>query len=89
MSTSMSVARNQMELLLNQLDLGVTGTIVVMSCRMWDVNAATCRYLSIDFIVFDTKVKNFIVLPNEDEFRVMRFADFMLEFDGDTKFENL
>ncbi|GJW87882.1 reverse transcriptase domain-containing protein [Tanacetum coccineum] len=97
MSTSMSVARNQMEILLNQLDLGFTGTIVVMICRMWDVNAATCRYLSIDFIVFDTKgnlmhctvrgniahnflrlkegaiysVKNFTVLPNKDEFRLV------------------
>ncbi|GKB76001.1 hypothetical protein Tco_0942896 [Tanacetum coccineum] len=29
-------------------------------------------------------VKNFTVLPNKDEFRVMRFADFMLEFHGDT-----
>ncbi|GKC16451.1 reverse transcriptase domain-containing protein [Tanacetum coccineum] len=110
MSMSNSATRNQTELLLNQLDLGVTGTIVVMICRMWDVNAATGRYLSTNFIVSDTKsnlihciargniaynflrlkegvvysVKNFTVLPNKDEFRVMRYADFMLEFDGDT-----
>ncbi|GJT60865.1 reverse transcriptase domain-containing protein [Tanacetum coccineum] len=29
-------------------------------------------------------VKNFTVLPNKDEFHVMRYADFMLEVDGDT-----
>ncbi|GKC62436.1 reverse transcriptase domain-containing protein, partial [Tanacetum coccineum] len=29
-------------------------------------------------------VNNFTVLPNKDEFRVMRYADFMLEFDSDT-----
>ncbi|GJV77793.1 hypothetical protein Tco_1509377 [Tanacetum coccineum] len=29
-------------------------------------------------------VKNFTVQPNKDEFRVIRFADFMLEFHGDT-----
>ncbi|GKB68192.1 reverse transcriptase domain-containing protein, partial [Tanacetum coccineum] len=86
--------------------LGVTGTIVVV----WDVHAATGRYLSTDFIVSDTKgnvmhctakgnivhnflrlkegsiylVKNFTVVPNKDEFRVIRFADFMLEFDGES-----
>ncbi|GJV85979.1 reverse transcriptase domain-containing protein [Tanacetum coccineum] len=55
MSMSMSATRNQTELLLNQLDVGVTGIIVVMICRMWDVHAATSRYLSTDFIVSDTK----------------------------------
>nr|GFA07673.1 hypothetical protein [Tanacetum cinerariifolium] len=52
----MSAARNQTELLLNQLDLGVTGTIMVVICRMWDINVATGRYLSTDFIVSDTKI---------------------------------
>ncbi|GJU26761.1 reverse transcriptase domain-containing protein, partial [Tanacetum coccineum] len=81
-----------------------------MICRMWDVHAATGRYLSTDFIVSNTQgnvmhctakgsiahnflrlkegsiylVKNFTVVPNKDEFRVIRFADFMLEFDGET-----
>ncbi|GKC38416.1 retrotransposon protein, putative, unclassified [Tanacetum coccineum] len=64
-------------LLLNQLELGATGTIVVMICKMWDVNAATGQYLSTDFIVS-------YIEPNKDEFRVMRFVDFMVEFDGDT-----
>ncbi|GKE31709.1 reverse transcriptase, partial [Tanacetum coccineum] len=29
-------------------------------------------------------VKNFTVVPNKDEFCVIRFSDFMLEFDGET-----
>ncbi|GKB93521.1 reverse transcriptase domain-containing protein [Tanacetum coccineum] len=108
--TSMSAAHNKTELLLNQLDMGVTGTIVVMICMMWDVNAATSRYHNTEFIVSNTKgnlmhctargniahnflqlkegaifsVKNFTVLPNKDEFRVIRFDNFMLKFVGDT-----
>ncbi|GJW86164.1 reverse transcriptase domain-containing protein [Tanacetum coccineum] len=110
MSTSTSAARNETELLLKQLDLGVTGTIMVMVCRMWDVHAATGRYLSTDLIFSDAKgdlmhctargnithnflwlkegviysVKNFTIVPNKDEFCVMRFAELMLEFDGET-----
>ncbi|GJT03613.1 ATP-dependent DNA helicase PIF1-like protein [Tanacetum coccineum] len=30
-------------------------------------------------------VRNFSVQPNKEDFRVMRFADFMLEFDGDIR----
>ncbi|GKC70909.1 reverse transcriptase domain-containing protein [Tanacetum coccineum] len=41
--------------MLNQLELGVMGTIVVMICRMWDVNVAAGRYLSTDFIVSDAE----------------------------------
>ncbi|GJV17809.1 replication protein A 70 kDa DNA-binding subunit C-like protein [Tanacetum coccineum] len=77
MSKSIFVSSNQTGVLLNQLELGATGTIVVMIYSMWDVNSATGRYLSTDFIVSDIKV-------NKEEFRVMRYADFMLEFDGDT-----
>ncbi|GKE93265.1 replication protein A 70 kDa DNA-binding subunit C-like protein, partial [Tanacetum coccineum] len=111
MSKSLSVSRNELELMLNQLELGATGTIVVMICRMWDVNSSTGRYLITDFIVSDKEgylmhctargniahnflllkeraiysVSNFSVQPNKEDFRVMRFADFMLEFDGDTR----
>ncbi|GKA90241.1 ribonuclease H-like domain-containing protein [Tanacetum coccineum] len=106
MSTSTSAARNKTELLLNQLDLRIMGTIVVMVCRMWDVYAATGRYLSVsdakgDFMHCTAKgniahnflrlkewaiysVKNFTIVPNKDEFRVIRFAELMLEFDGET-----
>nr|GEY36748.1 hypothetical protein [Tanacetum cinerariifolium]GEY36764.1 hypothetical protein [Tanacetum cinerariifolium] len=42
-------------LFLDQLELDVTGTIVVMIGRIWDVNAITGRYLSTDFVVSDSK----------------------------------
>nr|GEU77957.1 hypothetical protein CTI12_AA123990 [Tanacetum cinerariifolium] len=103
-------AVDEPQLFLDQLELGVTGTIVLMFCRMWDVYAATGRYLSTDFVVCDSKgstmhatarnsiahnfiklkeggicsVKNFAVQPNKDEFRVLKNATIMLEFDGST-----
>ncbi|GJR80625.1 reverse transcriptase domain-containing protein [Tanacetum coccineum] len=43
------------QLFLEKLELGVTGTIVLMVCRMWDVYASTGRYLSTDFVVCDAK----------------------------------
>ncbi|GJU23557.1 hypothetical protein Tco_1156899 [Tanacetum coccineum] len=51
-------AVDEAQLFLDKLELGVTGTIVLMFCRMWDVYAATGRYLSTDFVVCDSKVKN-------------------------------
>ncbi|GJU17896.1 reverse transcriptase domain-containing protein, partial [Tanacetum coccineum] len=77
---------------------------------IWDVNAITGRYLSTDFVVYDSKgnmihysaksnvahnflkmkegriyaVKNFVVVPNKDEFRIFKQDMFMLEFDGET-----
>ncbi|GJZ77327.1 DNA helicase PIF1, ATP-dependent [Tanacetum coccineum] len=95
-------------LYLDQLDVDVTGTIVVMIGRVWDVNAVIGRYLSTDFVVSDSmgnmihcsakssvahnflrmkeggiySVKNFVVLPNKDEFRIFRHDRFMIEFDG-------
>ncbi|GJY31538.1 mediator of RNA polymerase II transcription subunit 34 isoform X2 [Tanacetum coccineum] len=97
-------------LFLDQLEVDVTGTIVVMIGRVWDVNAITGRYLSTDFVVSDSKgnmihcsakssvahnflrlkeggiysVKNFVVLPNKDEFQIFRHDMFMIEFDGET-----
>ena len=41
---------------LDELKLDETGTVVVMLCRMWDINAPSGRYLSTDFLVFDAKV---------------------------------
>nr|GEX85798.1 ATP-dependent DNA helicase PIF1-like [Tanacetum cinerariifolium] len=43
------------QLFLEKLELGVTLTIVLMFCRMWDVYVATGRYLSTDFVVCDSK----------------------------------
>nr|GEU52391.1 uncharacterized protein [Tanacetum cinerariifolium] len=42
-------------LFLDQLEVDVTGTIVVMIGRVWDVNAVTGCYLSTDFVVSDSK----------------------------------
>ncbi|GJV29943.1 reverse transcriptase domain-containing protein [Tanacetum coccineum] len=74
---STSTTSNSKPLILDQLEFGVTGTIVVMIYRMWDVNSATGWYLSTDFIVSDEK-------PNKDDFHVLRFAHFIVEMDGDT-----
>nr|GEV63015.1 hypothetical protein [Tanacetum cinerariifolium] len=113
-----------------ELTVDVTGTIVVLIERVWDVNAVIRRYLSIDFVVSDSKVrfrnytifvdgfadaeflqgnmihctakssvaynflrlkeggiyfvKNFVVLPNKDEFQIFRHDMFMIEFNGET-----
>ncbi|KAL6525939.1 hypothetical protein OROHE_015463 [Orobanche hederae] len=91
-------------LYLDELKVDVTGTIVVMICRIWDVNAVSGRYLSTDFVVSDSKgnaihctakgtishnfirlkeggiysIKNFVVLPNKDEYRIRKDDNFML-----------
>ncbi|GKB03716.1 reverse transcriptase [Tanacetum coccineum] len=101
MSSSKTVAQNPTTLLLNELEPGVMRTIVVMIYRMWDVHAATGRYLNTNFIVSDTQgnvmhctakgsiahnflrlkegsiylVKNFTVVPNKDEFRLVEIDE--------------
>ncbi|KAL6536169.1 hypothetical protein OROHE_013013 [Orobanche hederae] len=42
-------------LYLDELKVDVAGTIVVMICRIWDVNAVNGCYLSTDFVVSDSK----------------------------------
>nr|GEV04418.1 hypothetical protein [Tanacetum cinerariifolium] len=42
-------------LFMEQLEVDVAGTIVVMIGRVWDVNAIIGRYLSTDFVVSDSK----------------------------------
>ena len=42
---------------LDELQLDSTGTLVVMLCRIWDINASTNgRYLGTEFLVSDAKV---------------------------------
>ncbi|GKE43211.1 ABC transporter B family member 25 [Tanacetum coccineum] len=109
--TSYQISHNTTShLFLDQLEVDLTGTIVVMIGRVWDVNAVTGRYLSTDFVVSDSKrnmihcsakltvahnflrlkeggiyfVKNFVVLPNKDEFRIFRDDKFVIKFDGET-----
>ncbi|GJT56208.1 reverse transcriptase domain-containing protein [Tanacetum coccineum] len=52
---SAKVPDTKVDLFLDQLRVDVTGTVVVMICRMWDVNAVTGRYLSTYFMVSDAK----------------------------------
>ncbi|GJR98804.1 ATP-dependent DNA helicase PIF1-like protein [Tanacetum coccineum] len=112
-------ATAESQLFLEKHEVGVTGTIVLMFCQMWDVYAATGRYFSIDFVICDSKdilqgstmhatargsighnflklkeggiysVKSFVVLPNKDEFRVIKNATFMLELDGATTIQKV
>nr|GEZ65663.1 hypothetical protein [Tanacetum cinerariifolium] len=112
MSQSMSTtkASPKSQLYLDDLEIGVTGFMIVMVCRIWDVNATPGRYLSTDFVIYDSKgnimhvtaqtnvahnflklkeggiyyVKNFLVHPNKDEFRILMNASFIVEFDGET-----
>ncbi|GKC33297.1 zinc finger, CCHC-type containing protein [Tanacetum coccineum] len=53
MSTTKAAPKSQMYL--DELEIGVTGFMIVMVCRIWDVNATTGRYLSINFVIGDAK----------------------------------
>ncbi|KAL6552459.1 hypothetical protein OROHE_007823 [Orobanche hederae] len=88
-SKAIEVVQHNVDLFLEQLDVGVTDTIVVMIRMVWDVNAVTRQYLSIDFVVCDARgvvysIKNFILQPNKDDYRIIRHDPLMLEFDGST-----
>ncbi|GJZ09460.1 zinc finger, CCHC-type containing protein [Tanacetum coccineum] len=98
-------------LFLDELQVGVTGTIFVMLCRIWDVSAVTGRYLSTNMVVSNARVnanncsarsnvthnfiklkegviyciKNFVVHPNKEEYRIRKDDAFMLEFNGGYK----
>ncbi|GJW20637.1 replication protein A 70 kDa DNA-binding subunit C-like protein [Tanacetum coccineum] len=52
---SSTVADTKADLFLDQLQVDVTRTVVVMIGRRWDVNAVTSCYLSTDFVVSDAK----------------------------------
>nr|GEX82128.1 hypothetical protein [Tanacetum cinerariifolium] len=60
MSQSMSTtkASPKSQLYLDDLEIGVTGFMIVMVCRIWDVNATTGRYLSTDFVICDSKARH-------------------------------
>nr|GFB97957.1 hypothetical protein [Tanacetum cinerariifolium] len=52
---SPETAQPKSELFLDEVELGLTGTFVVMVCRMWDVNAVADCYLSTDFVLCNAK----------------------------------
>ncbi|GJZ88628.1 hypothetical protein Tco_0660410 [Tanacetum coccineum] len=53
---SAGVSGTKPDLFLDQLRLDVTGTIIVMIGRVWDVSVVLGRYLSTDFVVSDAKM---------------------------------
>ncbi|KAL6511289.1 hypothetical protein OROHE_020513 [Orobanche hederae] len=96
---------------LDQLALTVTGPIIAMVCRKWDINAITGRYLSTDFLISDGKgntmhctakaktahtfvtklkegniynINQFTVIPNTEEYRIMKKSAYIIEFHGGT-----
>ncbi|GKA00636.1 replication protein A 70 kDa DNA-binding subunit C-like protein [Tanacetum coccineum] len=97
-------------LFLDELEVDVSSTIVVMIGMVWDVNSVTGHYLSTDLVICDSRgnmihytakasiahnfmrlkegdiysIKNFVVLPNKDEYRIFKHDNIMLEFDWET-----
>ena len=55
---------------LDELKLDEMGTVIVMLCRMWDINAPSGRYLSTDFLVSDAKVCCHSCLKNLNNYNV-------------------
>nr|GFA24049.1 hypothetical protein [Tanacetum cinerariifolium] len=75
-------------LFLDQLEVDVTGNIVVMVERGNMIHCATKSSVAHNFLRLKEggiySVKNFVVLPNKDVFRIFRHDMFMIEFDGET-----
>ncbi|GKA44691.1 DNA helicase PIF1, ATP-dependent [Tanacetum coccineum] len=75
-------------LFLDQLEVDVTGTIVVMIGRGNMIHCTAKLNVAHNFLRLKEGgiyvVKNFVVLPNKDEFRIFKQDMFMLEFDGET-----
>ncbi|GJT68376.1 zinc finger, CCHC-type containing protein [Tanacetum coccineum] len=75
MSTTKAKSKSQM--FLDELEVGATGSMIVMVCWIWNVNVVSGRYLSTDFVISDAK-------PNKDVLRIFKDAPFIVEFDGET-----
>ncbi|GJX77882.1 replication protein A 70 kDa DNA-binding subunit C-like protein [Tanacetum coccineum] len=75
-------------LYLDQLDVDVTGIIVVMIRRGNMIHCNAKSSVAHNFLRMKEggiySVKNFVVLPNKDEFWIFRHDRFMIEFDGET-----
>ncbi|GJX82244.1 hypothetical protein Tco_0331725 [Tanacetum coccineum] len=69
------VKQPSFELYLDELTHGVTGTIIVMICRSWDVHTIMGHYVSTDFVMFDAKA-------NKEEYCIFRDHAYMIELDG-------
>nr|GEU35789.1 reverse transcriptase domain-containing protein [Tanacetum cinerariifolium] len=78
---STTVADTKSDLFLDQLQVDVTRTIVVMICCKWDMNAVTGRYLSMNFMgnaIHCTArlnvVHNFLRLKEEGIYSIKNFV---------------
>ncbi|GJW52433.1 hypothetical protein Tco_0093784 [Tanacetum coccineum] len=78
------VQQTIVELFLDQLQVDVIGKIIIMIGRKWDVSSVTGRYLSMDFVVSDAKLKNFTMKPNKEEYQILKNNTIMVKFDGAT-----
>ncbi|GKC23729.1 hypothetical protein Tco_1025879, partial [Tanacetum coccineum] len=81
---SAGISGTKPDLFLDQLRVDVTGTIIVMIGRVWDVSAVSGRYLSTNFVVSDAKMihcsarasvaHNFLRLKEGGIYSVTNFA---------------
>ncbi|KAL6564001.1 hypothetical protein OROHE_005241 [Orobanche hederae] len=91
---SIQPTQSKNPIFLDELNVNVSGPIVAMVCRKWDVNAVTGRYLSTDFLISDGRgnimhciiyyINDFTVLSNKEDYRIMKDSAYMIEFEGAT-----
>ncbi|GJT77421.1 reverse transcriptase domain-containing protein [Tanacetum coccineum] len=89
---SVWISGTKPDLFLDQLRVDVTGTIIVMIGRVWDVSLVSGR-VAHNFLRLKEggiySVTNFAVKPNKEEYRVIKDDSFMLEFNGSTTFKRV
>ncbi|GJS28970.1 hypothetical protein Tco_0489590 [Tanacetum coccineum] len=80
-----------LDVLLDQLSLDLTGTIIVIFGRMWDGNMIHCSAkadVAHNFLRLKEgsiySVKKISVKPNKKEYQILKNDAYMLEFDGST-----
>ncbi|GJR99473.1 hypothetical protein Tco_0315982 [Tanacetum coccineum] len=71
-SASAKELKSDSPLFLDELQVGVTGTIFMMLCRTWDVSAVTGRYLSTNMVVSDARMLQDTSLMLEDPFKTTK-----------------
>ncbi|KAL6542525.1 hypothetical protein OROMI_024127 [Orobanche minor] len=69
---------------LDQLALTVTGPIIAMVCRTWDINAITGRYLSTGFLISDGKGNTMHCTAKAKTAHTFVTNAYIIEFHGGT-----
>ncbi|GJV51705.1 hypothetical protein Tco_1447446 [Tanacetum coccineum] len=80
MSAAKADPKSQMYL--DELEIGVTGFMIVMVCRIWDVNATTGRYLSTAFVIGEQFRYCFAVLVEITRIKDGQWLKSILDFDN-------